>query len=247
MKTGRSIPLILVCVVLSGLTSPKAGAQTQASVLSVSDIVSSADSIVVVTLRSEADIKADIKMAATRKEESEARRALLTTRQSKVTLLIREQEGTIESAERRLEEAEEADVEADVKAAEKEYKAAETVLELLELQRDIAEAELRLSTAEVKLCSATLEALELEELLAAQRRKQMQAAGKSQEGDEISLVTAEIHTTEGNLLKALRVCAESRSELADAESDLVDTRNDLHEKRGELLGLGLRHEESSWD
>jgi len=247
MNLGHSIPLILTSLILGGLTPPRVNAQTPAKEPSIRAIVTSADSIVLIPLRSEADIKADIKTAATRKEESEARRALVTTQRSTIGVHIREQEGAIESAERRLEQAEETEVEAEITAAEKDATAAETVLELLELQRDLAEAEFRQSMAEVKFYSATLEALELEEMLAAQQRTQTQAVEKAKEGDKISLITAETHTLEGKLLRALSLRAESRSELANSESDLLDAMRELHEKRAELLGLGEEQEEGGWE
>ncbi|MGB6647822.1 MAG: hypothetical protein WBG01_04710 [Bacteroidota bacterium] len=251
MNLGHSVRLILASLVLAGLMSPRESAQTSPSEPSISDIVTSADSIVLVPLRSEDEIKSDIKTAATRKEESEARRALVTTQQSTIGIYIREQERAIEAAEQRLEQAEETEVEADITTAEKDVTAARTVLDLLELQQDLTKAEFRQSIAEVKFYSATLAILELEEMLAALRRKQLQTIEKAREGEETSLVTAEIHALEGKVLKATSLRVESRSELADSESDLVDAREELYEKRAELLGLGReeekQEEEDGWD
>jgi len=249
MNLRHSVPLILASLLLAGLTSPRTSAQTPPSEPTINDIVTSADSIVLVPLRSEGEIKTDIESAATRKTESEARRALVTTQQSTIGIYIREQERAIEAAEQRLEQVEETEVETDITAAEKDVTAATTVLELLELQQDLAKSEFRHTIAEVNFYSATIEALELEQMLATLRHNQLQTVEKAKEGEETSLVTAEIHTLGGKLLKATSRLAESRSELADRESDLVDAREELYEKRAELLGLGeeQKEEEEGWD
>jgi hypothetical protein len=248
MNLRHSIPLIVAGLVLTGSTSLKTNAQTPASEPSISNIVTRADSLVLVPPRSDAEIKADIKKTVTLKEESEALRALATTQQSTIGIHIREQENAIESAESKLEQAEDAEVEADIAAAEKNVDAARTVLDLLELQRDLAKAEFEHRLGEIKFYSATLATLEIEDLLAAQRSKQLQTVEKAKEGEETPLVTADIHTLEGKLLNAMRMLAESRSELADSESDLVDARKELHEKRTELMGLGEEpEEEEGWD